>query len=126
MSIHMEQIEGQDLTIFRVSGEVGAGEQLAAMQSFFETGPTGDVLWDFREVEGERYFYEDVKEVLDLCRNKSALRPPGKTAIVTAKPVDFGLARMAKSLSEAMELPWEVRNFTSMEEAVDWLGVHYP
>jgi len=125
MPIRIERIAEKDLTVFVVTGVLGPGEQLKALEKFYEGDPTRHVLWDFRKVEGERYFYEDVKEIVAFSKTKAHLRPPGKTAIVTSKAVDFGLARMAKSLSEAMEMPWEAGSFTSIEDAVAWLDVSY-
>ncbi|MBU0992554.1 MAG: hypothetical protein KJ737_08685 [Proteobacteria bacterium] len=125
MPVTIERIEDQNLTVFLVTGELKADEQLNAMESFYEGKPTANVLWDFRKVEGARSSYMEVEKMLSYAKSRGQRRVSGKTALLTAAAVDFGLARMTEILSEVKEIPWEVHSFTSLEEAMKWLGVTY-
>ena len=48
-----------------------------------------------------------------------------QTAIVVARPADFGISRMYQSLTEAT-LPISVQVFTQLDEAYAWLGRPMP
>ena len=99
---------------------------LPAVKSFYNGKPTSKVLWDFRKAEGRRGVTRDIEEILLYAKDHGQKRASGKTAIVSASILDFGLSRTAEILSHILELPWEIKGFQSMKEAVAWLEVSCP
>ena len=126
MPIKIEKIEDQDLTVFTVTGQLPLKELWSALTSHFEGELTANHLWDLRKVEKIPGYTANMEKVLAYVKNFSAKRPSGKTALVTSSTLGFGFSRMTDILSEALEIPWEMNSFQSLEEAVEWLKVDYP
>jgi hypothetical protein len=65
-------------------------------------------------------------EVWNLARSAGTLnltsRRGGKTALVAGEGRPFGLARMYQLITDTMTLPFEIKVFTSIEKAHNWLG----
>ena len=110
------------LTIFTVSGTVTAREIASAIRSFYAADVTLYSLWDLRQ--GNIESTDD--EVWNLARTVRTLnlsiRTGGKTALVAGEGAIFGLARMYQLITETLTLPFEIRAFSNIEEAYDWLG----
>ena len=114
--------KSKKLTIFTVSGTINAREFGSAIRCFYTGEVTLYALWDLRNVEIE----STDKDVWNLARSVSTLnlsrRRGGRTALVAGEGRPFGLARMYQLITETMALPFEVKVFTSIEEAHNWLG----
>lgn len=114
--------KSKKLTIFTVSGKINARDFASAIRSFYTGEVTLYALWDLRKGEIE----STDKDVWNLARSVSTLnlshRRGGKTALVAGEGRPFGLARMYQLITETMALPFEVKVFTSIEEAHNWLG----
>ena len=110
------------LTIFTVSGTVTAREIASAIRSFYAADVTLYSLWDLRQ--GNIESTDD--EVWNLARTVRTLnlsiRTGGKTALVAGEGAIFGLARMYQHIADTLTLPFEIRVFSNIEEAYDWLG----
>ena len=110
------------LTIFTVSGKVNAREFAVAIRSYYAGEVTLYALWDFRE--GNVELTDD--EIWNLARSVSTLnlsrRIGGKTAFVTEEGTPFGLAKMYQLIADTMSLPFEIKVFTDLQEAHQWLG----
>lgn len=74
------------------------------------------IVWDFRSARLD----VDVTAVRELAKFilERQSSPPPKVAIVTARDVDFGLARMFEVFRERPST--EVRTFRDYEEALSW------
>jgi hypothetical protein len=114
--------ESKKLTIFTVSGTLTASEFASAIRSFYAGEATLYSLWDLRNGKIEA----TDNEVWNLARLASTLnltsRIGGKTALVAGKGRSIGLARMYQLIADTMTLPFEIRVFSSIEEAHSWLG----
>ena len=114
--------KSKKLTIFTVSGTITASEFARAIRSFYAGEVTLYSVWDLRNGEIEA----TDSEVWNLARSVGTLnltsRIGGKTALVAGEGRPFGLARMYQLITETMALPFEVKVFTSIEEAHNWLG----
>ena len=114
--------KSKKLTIFTVSGKITAREFASAIRSFYAGDVTLYVLWDLRNGSIE----STDSDVWNLARAVSTLnlsiRSGGKTALVAGKGRSFGLARMYQLITDTMTLPFEIKVFTSIEEAHNWLG----
>jgi hypothetical protein len=110
------------LTIFTVSGTVTAREFAIAIRSFYAGEITLHALWDFRQGNVEL----SEEEIWNLARSVSTLnlstRRGGKTAFVAEEGSPFGLAKMYQLITDTMSLPFEIKVFTSLEDANNWLG----
>lgn len=114
--------QSKKLTIFTVSGTVTAREIASAIRSFYAADVTLYSLWDLRQ--GNIESTDD--EVWNLARTVRTLnlsiRTGGKTALVAGEGAIFGLAKMYQHIADTLTLPFEIRVFSNIEEAYDWLG----
>ena len=113
--------KSKKLTIFTVSGTITALEFANAIRSFYAGELTLYALWDLRKGKIE----STDNDVWNLARSVSTLnlssRRGGKTALVAGEGRPFGLARMYQLITDTMTLPFEIKVFTSIEEAHNWL-----
>jgi hypothetical protein len=114
--------KSKKLTIFTVSGTITASEFARAIRSFYAGEVTLYSVWDLRNGE----IKATDSEVWNLARSVGTLnltnRIGGKTALVAGEGRPFGLARMYQLITDTMTLPFEIRVFSSIEEAHSWLG----
>ena len=113
--------KSKKLTIFTVSGTITALEFANAIRSFYAGDLTLYALWDLRNGKIE----STDNDVWNLARSVSSLnlssRRGGKTALVAGEGRPFGLARMYQLITDTMPLPFEIKVFTSIDEAHNWL-----
>ena len=81
-------------------------------------------LWDLRDAEIDSG-PGDVQRFVQFVQLSRGERGIDQTAIVVARPADFGISRMYQSLTEAT-LPISVQVFTQLDEAYAWLGRPMP
>lgn len=122
MSIRVERHPDQDVTVFVVEGESSLAEQIGVLRDFYEHQPAHDVIWDFTALAGERLSADDLQEIIAFVANYRTERLHGRTALVSAQDLDYGLSRMSETLAELKNLPWEIRAFRGREAAVAWLA----
>ena len=113
--------KSKKLTVFTVSGTITALEFANAIRSFYAGDLTLYALWDLRNGKIE----STDNDVWNLARSVSTLnlssRRGGKTALVAGKGRSLGLVRMYQLITDTMTLPFEIKVFTSIEEAHNWL-----
>jgi hypothetical protein len=113
--------KSKKLTIFTVSETITALEFANAIRSFYAGDLTLYALWDLRKGKIE----STDNDLWNLARSVSTLnlssRRGGKTALVASEGRPFGLARMYQLITDTMTLPFEIKVFTSIEEAHNWL-----
>jgi len=110
-----------ELTVFIVSGELTFDEQIRALREYYEGEPTRNAIWDFRAITGSRITSEELRQIIAFTKWYEDRRPGGKTALVASTQLDFGLGRMSHALAEREGLPWQIRVFRSIEEALEWI-----
>jgi len=114
--------EQTGLTVYTALGSVTGGEIQNAIRDFYEHGPvTRNVLWDISFAELVELTADDVRAISRLPRQSLEKRAGGKTAIVAAKDLAYGLSRMYQSSSQREELPFEVKVFMDPGRARKWL-----
>jgi hypothetical protein len=113
--------DSRGLTIFTVKGELTFDVQMNALKAFYSGEPTANVLWDFRLMEGNRLSSDELGKIFAFIRANQAKRPNGKTALVAATDLDYGLSRVSETLSHVQHLPWDMRAFRSMDDALKWI-----
>jgi len=89
--------------------------------SFLKETPTHYELWDFTSASYPNISIEDLREFSFIARKYGSSKQGGKTAIVAPKDLEYGLSRMFKTMTEIVEVPFEVHVFRSLDEAMLWL-----
>lgn len=118
--------EGRDLTVFCIEGELSFEEQMEALRQFYEGTPTRNVVWDFRRLEGSRISSGQLREIISFIKWHGKKRPAGKTALVAATDLDFGLSRMSQAYADYEKVPWPIESFRTMDEALAWFDKPEP
>lgn len=123
MPIALQTDQSKNLTILTPSGEITFAEAMKALQSFYQN-PTKNLLLDFSRRDKIPLVLtgEEIAKLFKHLATKKENRPTGKTAIVAPDDLRFGMSRMAESFSEIEELPWEMKAFRSIDEAINWLN----
>ena len=121
MPISSRTDPSNDLTVFTASGVLTFEEQMAAFKEFYEGEPTKNVVLDLRNITGKRISSDELRRIIAFIKLHKDKRGPGKTALIAKTDLDFGLSRMSDALAESEGVPWKIRAFRSMGDAVKWL-----
>jgi hypothetical protein len=79
-----------------------------------------DALCDFSAAESTPTV-SDLRELTMLLANHLPVRGPKKLAIVTPKPIAYGMARVFEDLVRGNDIPLQIRVFAGRAEAWAWL-----
>ncbi|MFH1690795.1 MAG: hypothetical protein ABIE42_11275 [Candidatus Eisenbacteria bacterium] len=107
-----------------VTGELVPEDLLHALGQIYgrsDYRPGACVLWDLRGTELHLFAKRDIRLVADfITENRNA--PPGTcAALVVARDLDFGLARMLEQMLVAAT-DVRITVFRDIDEAKAWLG----
>ena len=111
-----------DLTLVTVVGKVDAKQVLSQIISFLTGEPTKFVLWDFRQGSLAGFSSADLRMIVERGAPFAASRKGGRTAIVCATDVDYGLSRMFQAFANIQHIPFEIQVFRNTHEARKWLS----
>lgn len=114
--------ENGDTTILVLTGTVVVKELMAAFREFYDQGCTANLLWDASHANLTQLSTDQMRQVFAIAKEHSHLRPQGKTAIVVADNLGFGLGRMYEILCDLDAHPIPLRVFKAMDEARAWLA----
>ena len=70
---------------------------------------------------GATLFFCDQLAKIAFIKGHGKKRPCGKTAMVTPSDLDYGLTRVSSAYAEDVELPWAIRPFRRMDQALAWI-----
>ena len=112
-----------DLSVFTVNGQLTADEIIERVEEFYTKHPTKLVLWIMGDVDLSAITSEGIERIIRIAKQNTGKRQEGKTAIVGAKDVEYGLARMYEAHTGFENLPNEYKVFKDVDEAKEWLGV---
>lgn len=79
--------------------------------------PGRSAVWDFRDARFD-LSTGDIHEIARFILHHQPATPPSRVAFVTARDVDFGMARMFEAFRDDPRT--EFRVFRSYEDAVQW------
>ncbi len=113
------------ITIHAVKGEVTVQKIIHKIEEYMAGKPTRLILWDFTEGSINQIPSEDFQMLAETARKYADARKGGKTALVSQTQSEHGLGRMLQSYLEMGKFQFEIRNFNSLEEAKQWLGIEY-
>lgn len=122
-SIQTRHIATCGLTVRTVTGTITSAELLAAIQSFCAGPATPLLLWDVRAADLSALAADDVRLIARTVSGPAGSRAGGKTALVFASDLGYGLGRMFDSYVDAGGPDVEYRSYRSLPEALTWLGV---
>jgi hypothetical protein len=77
-------------------------------------------LWDLRDLRKGPDSSAEVRQAADLVDRSRELWAGSRAAIVVARELDFGIARMFQAFAEGIGV--EYRVFRDADSAMDWLG----
>jgi len=117
ISIRIERETG--MAIATASGVLRLSDARAGAEALWNTpGWLGkSAVWDFREAQFD-LSSSDIRKVADFVSRYQPATPPSRVAFVTARDVDFGLARMFDVFREDPRT--EFRVFRDFDEAAGW------
>jgi len=122
MPVSTETHPERDLTVFAITGLVSADELQQALISFYEGSPTRNLICDFTHLEKVDASSRELQEIVRYAKRFSHVRTGGRTALVGNTMLKYGLARMASTFAEIEKLPWEIRPFKKLDEALAWVA----
>lgn len=122
MTIKFKKDENKELTVITIIGDITIDKVMVAYKKFFNN-PTKNVLWDYRLHDVSDYFLEsnEFKRIFEFVALNKNKRSGGKTAYVVSNAILTGMAKTIQELVKAEKLPWEMKTFKSIDEAMHWL-----
>ncbi len=121
MTITITIDEKRDLTLFTAEGELTFREQMTALRKFYRGNPSANVIWDFRKIAGNRISSQELQKIISFIKQHESKRPLGRTALIAATDLDFGLSRMGQTYADVEDLSWEMEAFRSLAPALRWI-----
>lgn len=124
----MTRIETQvdrdrELTVQTAWGELLAADVREKVMQFYQGQPTLYVLWDFRRAELSRIRTSEIRGLAALTQGFAGRREGGRTALVFASDLGFGLGRMFDIAQDNGRSRLPHMTFRNFNDAMDWLGV---
>ena len=112
-------------TLHTAHGVMTKKDILTIVDNYYQGTVTQCILWNFVEAELTQISSEDVRVLASLTKTYCKARPGGKTALVFARLVDYGIGRMFQILSEMSDENVEFMPFSDMASAREWLRVSH-
>ncbi len=111
----------KDLTVNIISGELTIQEILDKFENYYEGETTKQILCDFTNADWSNIPSHEFRN--GISKLKKFSRKGGKTALVFAKDVDFGIGRMVEVFADIEEYDFKFKSFMDKEDAYEWLGI---
>jgi hypothetical protein len=115
----------QHLATFTARGSVSTALIIEALERFWNDPhyrPTMHRLWDCRDAT-VTWSNADVQALVELFQRYAAAHTTGRAAFVMGSPAAYGIVRMMQIYAEIAGLPPNLEVFSSLDEALAWLGV---
>ena len=109
-----------DLTCQLVEGRINLDEIIETLIKFYESDPTKNVLWDYRDAVLDNFSVDDIHIIVDRIEPYAESRTGGKTAVVAPNDLAFGLSRAFEMIGD--RLPFEIEVFRTLSDAIKWLS----
>ena len=121
--IHRQTYSRHKLTVFTVHGVIDAGQLLDELRDYYAGQPTLHSLWNFSEADLTAISNDDILTLAHYIKQHSEHRRGGKSALVFAKDLDFGLGRMIDAQLEIEGSPVTMGSFKNKADALKWLEI---
>jgi hypothetical protein len=124
MPIKLQIDQERQLTKFIASGMISSTDLTTALESFFSSEVTQNILWDFRNSNpGEVFLPRKIKKIIDFAKEGMLSRTDGKTAIVALPGIGFSLSKSYEAFTKFEKIPYSVKAFNSIDEAMSWINL---
>jgi hypothetical protein len=113
-----------DLTTFVAKGEMSAEDVFLAFSHFLDAGPTRLTLWDLSSADLGVVDTDSIKVLASrVALAARGRRPPGRTAVVCGRSVDFRKVHLLAAYLSIEGYPVDVATFTEIDAARAWLSL---
>lgn len=114
-------IKELDLTVFAVVGQVFFEQMKDTMADFYNSDFTKNTLWDFSKADFSNITDRQRVEIISVSKKSGQLRikKGGRTAIVVADDLSYGLARVHEAYSHIFGYGLQLSIFREFDEALD-------
>lgn len=112
----------QNLTIIRAVGKMEPGDFREWTARYYTGTVTLHTLWDLTQADLSAIQADDLRNDAAHTKDLADVRKGGKTAIVSANTLAYGMSRMLEAFYGLEEMPFDVQVFRTLEEARAWLG----
>ena len=109
------------LTVQTLSGRLTSREILTKLDEYYRGETTLLILWDFTNATWSGITSAELRATVK--EGKKYSRKGGKTALVFATDVDFGIGRMLEAYAYLEGFDFVFNSFRDMREAELWLEV---
>jgi len=109
------------LTIHTPHGVLTAWDIRATVDTYYQGQVTQDILWNFADATLQQISMTDVEVLAHLTKRYGQTRPGGKTALVFARAVDYGIGRMFQLFAELSDTNVTFMPFHDLTSALLWL-----
>ena len=110
------------LTIIKAVGKMKADDFHEWTANYYTGKVTSLALWDLTEADLSEIQTEDLRHDAEHTKALAEVRKGGKTAIVSANSLEYGLSRMLETFYDMEEVPFEIQVFHTINEAMEWLS----
>jgi len=110
-----------DLTQHVVTGRVTDEEMFGTLEAFYGGRFTRLLLWDMSQAELQYVTADALRRFVQRAAELGARRAGGKTAVIAATALQYGLGRMSEAFAKIEGAAYDFRAFRSYDEAVAWL-----
>lgn len=109
----------RDITVFKITGVLNAGELLEHVKNCNVGGVTKFILVDFTDASWTGLSAEQLKK--NTATAGKYLSKGGKSAFAFSTDADYGIGRMVEAFASIEKHDNEFCMFRSMDEAMNWL-----
>jgi hypothetical protein len=123
MSVGFHTYADIGLLFIRGQGVITQGERIRAMLAWLndpQYGACRDAIFDVTAAESTPKVGE-LRELIAILKRHLPPRGPQRLAIVTSKPIAYGVARVFEQLMRLFNVPLHVRVFLDPNRAWTWL-----
>lgn len=113
----------KDLTVVKATGKMEANDFREWIATYYKGPVTRLLLWNITEADLSKLKAEEIQGGAILTKTLSNARREGKSAIVASDDLGYGIGRTLAAFYEIEDMPFTVRIFRTIEEAMKWLGV---
>ncbi|MBD3671796.1 MAG: hypothetical protein HUJ29_13585 [Gammaproteobacteria bacterium] len=122
MSLETEIRESEGLVVHTITGELSLDEVKQATVRLFSNPafrPDMSILVDLREGTANALSQQDLDDFVELTQAMDEKRGNGRSAILAARDVDFGIGRILQALLDGSSRSLQV--FRDYKQALKWL-----
>jgi len=113
--------EHNDLTVFKVNGQIGLNDIIQRVQAFYSGESTGRVLWNFQSSPRLGLDLSNLDSIIKTIEKFSVDARGAKCALVRHPDFNPGLGSVFKALALEAGLKSEYAVFSEKDAAMQWL-----